>query len=108
MDRRTGMPMARGPCVVEAARAVLGEQARPEFFGAQAEVCTRPTACPAGLRSEWAGPGPAAAGDLELARELFDGVRRSGGGAARQRASYLRRGRLSDVVGDLVRTTDRP
>ncbi|MFK0045947.1 hypothetical protein ACIQU4_17840 [Streptomyces sp. NPDC090741] len=53
-----------------------------------------------------AGPGRLAAlGDSDLAGELFDRVRRCGGGAARQRASYLRRGRLSDVVGDLVRTT---
>ncbi|MFE2323312.1 glutamate-cysteine ligase family protein, partial [Streptomyces sp. NPDC059385] len=44
VDRRTGMPVARGPRVVEAARAVLGEQAQSEFFGAQVEVCTRPTA----------------------------------------------------------------
>ncbi|MFE7595647.1 glutamate--cysteine ligase [Streptomyces sp. NPDC057494] len=50
-------------------------------------------------------PGLAAAGDLELAQELYDRVRRCGGGAARQRAAYLRRGRLSDVVGDLVRLT---
>ncbi|WKD37640.1 YbdK family carboxylate-amine ligase [Streptomyces xanthophaeus] len=52
-----------------------------------------------------AAPGLAATGDLELAEELFHRVRRSGGGAARQRAAYLRRGRLGDVVGDLVRTT---
>ncbi|MFD7553824.1 YbdK family carboxylate-amine ligase [Streptomyces sp. NPDC059835] len=54
VDRRTGMPLARGPRVVEAARAVLGEQAQPEFFGAQVEVCTRPTACLAEMRSELA------------------------------------------------------
>ncbi|MFE6834015.1 glutamate--cysteine ligase [Streptomyces sp. NPDC057705] len=52
-----------------------------------------------------AAPGLAAAGDLELAEELFHRVRGSGGGAARQRAAHLRRGRLRDVVGDLVRTT---
>ncbi|MFD5409275.1 carboxylate-amine ligase [Streptomyces nojiriensis] len=52
-----------------------------------------------------AAPGTAAAGDLDLAEELFRRVRSSGGGAARQRAAYLRRGRLVDVVGDLVRTT---
>lgn len=52
-----------------------------------------------------AGPGLAATGDRDLAEELFDRVRRCGGGAARQRASYRRRGRLSDVVGDLSRTT---
>ncbi|MFD7554330.1 YbdK family carboxylate-amine ligase [Streptomyces sp. NPDC059835] len=50
-------------------------------------------------------PGLAAVGDRDLAEELFDRVRRCGGGAARQRASYQRRGRLSDVLGDLVRTT---
>ncbi|MEV5969613.1 YbdK family carboxylate-amine ligase [Streptomyces sp. NPDC051921] len=54
LDRRTGMPVARGPRVVEAARAVLGERAQSEFFGAQVEVCTRPTACLAELRSELA------------------------------------------------------
>ncbi|WP_405981958.1 YbdK family carboxylate-amine ligase [Streptomyces sp. NBC_00158] len=54
VERRTGIPVARGPLVVEAARAVLGDQAQPEFFGAQVEVCTRPTACLAELRSELA------------------------------------------------------
>ncbi|MFF1343097.1 YbdK family carboxylate-amine ligase [Streptomyces sp. NPDC058290] len=52
-----------------------------------------------------AAPGLAAAGDLELTQELFHRVRSSGGGAARQRAAYLRRGRLGDVVSDLARTT---
>lgn len=33
------------------------------------------------------------------------GLRRSGGGAARQCAAYLRRGRLTDVAGELARTT---
>ncbi|MFE2328739.1 hypothetical protein ACFXD5_33370, partial [Streptomyces sp. NPDC059385] len=50
-------------------------------------------------------PGLTAVGDRDLAEELFDRVRRCGGGAARQRASYQRRGRLSEVLGDLVRTT---
>ncbi|MFI8278064.1 YbdK family carboxylate-amine ligase [Streptomyces sp. NPDC085929] len=52
-----------------------------------------------------AAPGLAAAGDLELTQELLHRVRSSGGGAARQRAAYLRRGRLGDVVSDLARTT---
>ncbi|MFD9420836.1 hypothetical protein ACFWC9_40150 [Streptomyces goshikiensis] len=54
---------------------------------------------------ERAAPGLAATGDLDLASELFDRLLRSGGGAARQRAAYLRRGRLTDVVGELARTT---
>ncbi|WP_404961679.1 glutamate--cysteine ligase [Streptomyces sp. 147326] len=54
---------------------------------------------------ERAAPGLAATGDLDLAEELFDRVRRSGGGAARQRAAHLRRGRLTDVVSELARTT---
>ncbi|MFB6634885.1 glutamate--cysteine ligase [Streptomyces sp. NPDC056362] len=54
VEQRSGIPMARGPCVVKAARALLGEQAQPEFFGAQVEVCTRPTASLAKLRSELA------------------------------------------------------
>ncbi|MFD8205961.1 glutamate--cysteine ligase [Streptomyces sp. NPDC059695] len=54
VERHTGMPVARGPRVVEAARAVLGDQAQSEFFGAQVEVCTRPTAALAELRSELA------------------------------------------------------
>ncbi|MFE7597815.1 YbdK family carboxylate-amine ligase [Streptomyces sp. NPDC057494] len=54
VDRLTAMPVDRGPLVVEAARAVLGEQAQPEFFGAQVEVCTHPTAALAELRSELA------------------------------------------------------
>ncbi|MFD3472891.1 glutamate--cysteine ligase [Streptomyces sp. NPDC058682] len=52
-----------------------------------------------------AAPGLAATRDLELAEEAFHRVRSSGGGAARQRAAYLRRERLSEVVGDLIRTT---
>lgn len=39
-----------------------------------------------------AAPWLAAAGDLEFVEELFHRVRCSGGGAARQRAAYLRRG----------------
>ncbi|MEU9181716.1 YbdK family carboxylate-amine ligase [Streptomyces sp. NPDC048550] len=54
VDRRTRLPVARGPRVVELATAVLGEQVQAEFFGAQVEVCTRPTADLAELRSELA------------------------------------------------------
>ncbi|MFD3471074.1 glutamate-cysteine ligase family protein [Streptomyces sp. NPDC058682] len=54
---------------------------------------------------ERSAPGLAATGDLDLAAELFDQLRCSGGGAARQRAAHLRRGRLTDVVGELARTT---
>ncbi|MFF4449767.1 glutamate--cysteine ligase [Streptomyces sp. NPDC001502] len=54
---------------------------------------------------ERAAPGLAVTGDLDLAEELFDRVRRSGGGAARQRTAHLRRGRLTDVVSELARTT---
>ncbi|MFE2553697.1 glutamate-cysteine ligase family protein [Streptomyces sp. NPDC059355] len=54
---------------------------------------------------ERAAPGLAATGDLDLVAELFDRLRRSGGGAARQRAAHVRRGRLTDVVGELARTT---
>ncbi|MFF4392232.1 glutamate--cysteine ligase [Streptomyces sp. NPDC001552] len=54
VDRRTGMPVARGPRVLEAAVPVLGGQAQTEFFGPQVEVCTRPTATLAVLRSELA------------------------------------------------------
>ncbi|WP_435972940.1 carboxylate-amine ligase [Streptomyces sp. Qhu_M48] len=50
-------------------------------------------------------PGLVATGDLELAEVLFDRVRRTGGGAACQRASLLRRGLLQDVIRDLARTT---
>ncbi|MFD3471435.1 hypothetical protein ACFWWM_34850 [Streptomyces sp. NPDC058682] len=39
---------------MKAATAVLGEQVQAEFFGAQVEVCTRPTADLAELRSELA------------------------------------------------------
>ncbi|WP_369149215.1 YbdK family carboxylate-amine ligase [Streptomyces sp. R44] len=55
-----------------------------------------------------AAPGLTAAGDLDLVAELLDRVRSFGGGAAQQRAAYLRRGRLSDVVGDLARTVLTP
>ncbi|MFD4372890.1 glutamate--cysteine ligase [Streptomyces sp. NPDC058486] len=55
-----------------------------------------------------AAPGLAAAGDLVLTEELLDRVRTSGGGAARQRAAYERRGHVSDVVSDLARRTLAP
>ncbi|MDH6544056.1 YbdK family carboxylate-amine ligase [Streptomyces sp. SPB4] len=54
---------------------------------------------------ERAVPGLAAAGDLDIASELLDRLRHSGGGAERQRAARQRRGRLTDVVRDLARHT---
>ncbi|MET9678372.1 glutamate--cysteine ligase [Streptomyces sp. NPDC006482] len=54
VDRCTGMPVARGPLVVEAAHAVLGERAQTEFFDAQVEVCTRPAVELVDVKSELA------------------------------------------------------
>ncbi|UQX04245.1 glutamate--cysteine ligase [Streptomyces sp. RerS4] len=54
---------------------------------------------------EQAAPGLEAVGELDAVGALVDRLRLTGGGAARQRASYRRRGRLSDVVDDLARTT---
>ncbi|MGW3324828.1 hypothetical protein [Streptomyces virginiae] len=64
-----------------------------------------PALMPAERLMERAAPGPASTGDLDLAEELFDRVRRSGGAAARQRTAHLRRGRLTDVVSEPVCTT---
>lgn len=44
-------------------------------------------------------------GDLSLATTLLDQLRDRGTGAARQRATYARRGELSDVLLDLARWT---
>ncbi|MEU8777624.1 YbdK family carboxylate-amine ligase [Streptomyces sp. NPDC048606] len=54
---------------------------------------------------EEAAPGLEAAGERVAAEVLVDRLYRAGGGASRQRASYGRRGRLSDVVDDLARAT---
>ncbi|MFD6111001.1 glutamate--cysteine ligase [Streptomyces yangpuensis] len=54
---------------------------------------------------ERAAAGLAAAGDLHLVDTLLDRLRAEGGGAARQRADHVRRGRLTDVVDGLARAT---
>ncbi|WP_240803610.1 glutamate--cysteine ligase [Streptomyces sp. A0592] len=54
---------------------------------------------------ERAAPGLAAAGDLGMVDTLLDRLRAEGGGAARQRAALVRRGRPADVVDSLARTT---
>ncbi|WP_455351706.1 carboxylate-amine ligase [Streptomyces sp. SYSU K217416] len=54
---------------------------------------------------ERATPGLAAAGDLELVRELLARARRLGTGADRQRAVYRRSGGLRDVVDHLAAAT---
>ncbi|WP_328740686.1 glutamate--cysteine ligase [Streptomyces erythrochromogenes] len=54
---------------------------------------------------ERAAPGLAAAGDLHMVDTLLDRLRTEGGGAARQRAAHVRRGRLADVVDSLAMTT---
>ncbi|MFF5449454.1 glutamate--cysteine ligase [Streptomyces sp. NPDC012888] len=54
-----------------------------------------------------AAPGLEAAGDLELAEELVRRLRTEGGGAARQRAVYRRRGDLRNVVNALAAATCR-
>jgi carboxylate-amine ligase len=54
------------------------------------------------LRAE---PGLEAAGDRDTVVGLLDRLRRFGGGTARQRADYARRGRLQDVVDGLTAAT---
>ncbi|WP_328296495.1 glutamate--cysteine ligase [Streptomyces sp. NBC_00435] len=55
VDRRTRAPVGRGPRVIEAAARTLGPLVQPEFFTAQVEVCTSPTASPGALRAQLAG-----------------------------------------------------
>jgi len=50
-------------------------------------------------------PGLVANGDADLVSGLLDRIRATGTGAARQRAAYARRGRLTDVVDHVVRRT---
>ncbi|MDJ0385805.1 glutamate--cysteine ligase [Streptomyces sp. G-G2] len=52
VDRRTRTPAGRAPQVLVAARLDLGPQAQAEFFTAQVEVCTKPTASTTDLRAE--------------------------------------------------------
>ncbi|MEU9106337.1 glutamate--cysteine ligase [Streptomyces xanthophaeus] len=54
VDRRSRAPVGRGPRVIDAASRTLGPLVQPEFFTAQVEVCTSPTASPARLRTELA------------------------------------------------------
>lgn len=54
VDRRSRAPVGRGPRVIEAAARTLGPLVQPEFFTAQVEVCTSPTASPAELRAQLA------------------------------------------------------
>lgn len=49
VDRRSRAPVGRGPLVIAAAARRLGALVQPEFFTAQVEVCTRPTASAADL-----------------------------------------------------------
>ncbi|MFD9519242.1 glutamate--cysteine ligase [Streptomyces sp. NPDC059979] len=54
VDRHSRAPVGRGPRVIEAAARTLGPLVQPEFFTAQAEVCTTPTTSTAALRAELA------------------------------------------------------
>ncbi|AWZ09594.1 MULTISPECIES: glutamate--cysteine ligase [unclassified Streptomyces] len=54
VDRRSRAPVGRAPRVIEAAARTLGPLVQQEFFTAQVEVCTSPTANPAELRAELA------------------------------------------------------
>ncbi|MBT2448647.1 glutamate--cysteine ligase [Streptomyces sp. ISL-43] len=54
VDRRSRAPVGRGPRVIEAAARTLGPLVQAEFFTAQVEVCTDPTASPADLRAQLA------------------------------------------------------
>ncbi|WP_248966077.1 carboxylate-amine ligase [Sphaerisporangium perillae] len=53
-------------------------------------------------------PALEAAGDLELVTRRLERLRRTGTGAARQRAAYERRGRFTDVVDHLVKHLVNP
>ncbi|MFD9303999.1 glutamate--cysteine ligase [Streptomyces sp. NPDC060048] len=54
VDRRSRAPVGRGPRVIEAAAPALGPLVQAEFYTAQVEVCTSPTASPADLRAQLA------------------------------------------------------
>nr|WSX48427.1 glutamate--cysteine ligase [Streptomyces sp. NBC_00974] len=55
VDRLSRAPAGRAPHVIAATSGVLGPQVQQEFFTAQVEVCTRPTADSSRLRAELAG-----------------------------------------------------
>ncbi|MGW6563433.1 carboxylate-amine ligase [Streptomyces hydrogenans] len=52
VDRLTRAPVNRAPQVIRRAARQLGGQVQTEFFNAQVEVCTEPTACREQLRAE--------------------------------------------------------
>ncbi|MFE1348404.1 YbdK family carboxylate-amine ligase [Streptomyces sp. NPDC058757] len=52
VDRLTRAPVNRAPQVIHRAAERLGGQVQTEFFNAQVEVCTEPTACREELRAE--------------------------------------------------------
>ncbi|MGW7457621.1 carboxylate-amine ligase [Streptomyces sp. NPDC054797] len=54
VDRRTRAPVNRAPEVIRAAAGELGGQVQAEFYNAQVEVCTRPTADREDLREQLA------------------------------------------------------
>jgi carboxylate-amine ligase len=54
VDRDSRRPADRAPSVIAAAARELGEQVQTEFFNAQIEVCTQPTADTRALRDELA------------------------------------------------------
>ncbi|MEV6655001.1 glutamate--cysteine ligase [Streptomyces sp. NPDC051219] len=55
VDSRSRAPVARAAQVIETAERVLGDQVQAEFYRAQVEVCTRPTASCGDLRGQLAG-----------------------------------------------------
>ncbi|MFF8606609.1 glutamate-cysteine ligase family protein [Streptomyces sp. NPDC015346] len=54
VDPVSRAPVDRAPAVIGSAAAELGGQVQSEFFNAQVEVCTRPTASCRDLRGELA------------------------------------------------------
>ena len=95
-------------------RAALWQAARDGMTGEGIDLASHRPASAALLLAklvDWLRPALTASGDLELVRELVRRVVSSGGGAARQRAAYRRRGELVDVVdllADQTAPADRP
>lgn len=105
-DVRYGIPVPDIPD--QALRAAIWRAARDGLEGVVPDPLTGeplpgPSAVERLLRA--ALPGLLTNDDADLAVSLLDQVRAAGTGAARQRAAYARRGRLTDVVDHLAAQT---
>lgn len=89
----------------EVLRAQLWRSARDGLEGRCADPVTGELRPAQDILAELARRCPGGVSEVDFATELLESLRHTGGGAARQRAAYARRRRLTDVVNFLVDQT---